>query len=90
MKLRSIYNLIRRNGLVEYADGDKEWYRHGQLHRDGGPAVEEANGYKAWYRNGKRHRDGVPLLNGVPRMERRSGGATANFTAKMEIGRAHV
>lgn len=39
---------------VEYADGSKEWYQNGKLHREDGPAVEYANGGKEWYRNGER------------------------------------
>ena len=36
------------------ANGDKEWYLNGQLHREDGPAVEYANGDKYWYLNGQR------------------------------------
>ena len=32
---------------VEFADGDKSWYIHGECHRVDGPAVERADGYKA-------------------------------------------
>jgi len=38
---------------VERADGDKLWYRNGQLHRDDGPALEGGDGRKEWYRDGK-------------------------------------
>jgi hypothetical protein len=34
------------------ADGSKEWYRDGTLHRDDGPAIERADGSKEWYRDG--------------------------------------
>ena len=34
---------------IEYADGSKWWYIHGQRHRTDGPAVECANGHKEWY-----------------------------------------
>jgi len=33
---------------VEWQNGDKEWWIHGKLHRENGPAVESAIGYK-WY-----------------------------------------
>ena len=38
---------------VEYADGNKRWYRNDQLHRDDGPAVEYASGGKSWHLNGQ-------------------------------------
>ena len=40
----------------------EEWYCHGQLHREDGPACEYANGYKKWYRNGVRHREDGPAV----------------------------
>ena len=53
--------------MIEYtvkvrANGDKEWYLNGKLHREDGPAVEYASGYKAWYLNGKRHREDGPAI----------------------------
>ena len=44
---------------------DMCWYREGQLHRDGAPAVVKKYPnikIKAWYRNGKLHRDGKPAV----------------------------
>jgi hypothetical protein len=38
---------------VEYADGSKEWYVDGKLHRLDGPAIEYTDGHKAWYVNGE-------------------------------------
>ena len=35
------------------ADGNKEWWLNGELHRTDGPAVEDADGTKVWYLNGK-------------------------------------
>jgi hypothetical protein len=36
------------------ADGNKGWYRHGQLHRAGGlPAVERVDGKNEYWENGK-------------------------------------
>ena len=48
--------------MIEYtvkvdANGDKEWYVNGQLHRTDGPAIECANGYKSWWINGQLHRE---------------------------------
>jgi hypothetical protein len=34
---------------IEWLDGDKFWYQHGECHRDDGPAYESANGGKSWY-----------------------------------------
>ena len=36
------------------ANGTKEWWLNGELHREGGPAIEWANGNKVWYLNGVR------------------------------------
>jgi hypothetical protein len=53
---RSKTILCRRS--VEYANGNKEWYWHGQLHRRNDlPAVEYATGDKCWYLDGKLHRE---------------------------------
>jgi hypothetical protein len=51
------------------ANGDKEWYFNGKLHRDGGlHAIERVNGNKLWYVNGTLHRPGgfpsVECVNG--------------------------
>ena len=43
-----------------YANGSKDWYLNGKLHREDGPAVEWANGTKEWRLNGKRHREDGP------------------------------
>lgn len=35
---------------IIYANGSREWWRHGARHRDGDlPAVERANGTREWY-----------------------------------------
>ncbi len=52
-------------GCLKKANGDKEWYQDGKLHRDGGPAVERANGIKEWHKNGKWHRIGGPAIECV-------------------------
>ena len=36
-----------------YTNGDKFWYKNGQLHREDGPALEYASGGKYWCLNGK-------------------------------------
>jgi len=42
--------LHREDGpAVEYANGDKCWYRHDKLHREDGPAIILDNGKQSWY-----------------------------------------
>ncbi len=54
--------LHRLNGpAIERADGTKEWYQNGVLHREDGPAVENLYG-KRWYKNGKLHRENGPAI----------------------------
>lgn len=44
---------------VEFEDGTRFWYQHGELHRDDGPAREWSDGSGDWYKNGiKRNEDG--------------------------------
>lgn len=45
---RNVKDLLQ----VKYSNGDKEWYKDLELHREDGPAVEHANGDKEWYRAG--------------------------------------
>ena len=54
MKLITESDIMPENftGIVEYTNGDKEWFRNGKLHREDGPAKEYANGDKSWYLNG--------------------------------------
>jgi len=47
--------------------GDKWWYKNGELHRDGGPAVVRGN-IEEWYQHGKLHRD-----DGGPAVEIKNG-----------------
>src|SRR3712207_8996311 len=47
--------------------------RHGNLHRDDGPAVLHANGSEKWYVDGVRHREGAPAcvyVNGTEKWYR--------------------
>tara|TARA_B100000497_G_scaffold126984_1_gene167391 strand:- start:20 stop:787 length:768 start_codon:yes stop_codon:yes gene_type:complete len=42
------------DGMVKYdSTGDKYWYKNGDLHRDGAPAIEKADGTEVWYTNGR-------------------------------------
>ena len=45
-----------------YANGGKEWWLNGKLHREDGPAVEYANGGKEWCLSGKHHREDGPAV----------------------------
>jgi hypothetical protein len=47
--------------IVDHKGGDKYWYKNGNLHRDGGPAVEYSNSVE-WYKNGELHRDDGPAI----------------------------
>ena len=47
------------------SDGTKEWYLHGKLHREDGPAIEYANGSKWRYLHGKSHREDGPAVEYV-------------------------
>ena len=42
--------------------GAKYYYKHGDLHRESGPAIERANGTKCWYIKGKCHREDGPAI----------------------------
>lgn len=53
---------VERGKVVEYKNGDKEWYYNHVLHRDHGPASEFANGDKLWYNHGKLHREDGPAI----------------------------
>jgi hypothetical protein len=71
MKLHNVFNLLRiripvvaeayEGPPIKYADR-KEWWRHGDLHREDGPAVEYADGSKEWRRNGHLHRNNGPAI----------------------------
>lgn len=41
--------------LKKLANGTKEWYLNGELHREDGPAVERADGTKEWCLDGVRY-----------------------------------
>jgi hypothetical protein len=45
-----------------YADGNKDWFLNGKLHREDGPAVEYSDGGKDWFLNGKLHREDGPAV----------------------------
>lgn len=49
---------------VEWADGSKEWYKHGKRHRptQDGPAAEWSDKRKDWYIHGKLHRENGPAV----------------------------
>lgn len=64
----SFYNekgeLHREDGpAIEYANGDKYWYKNGQFHREDGPAIEYADGNKFWYKNGIRMVNTIEMMD---------------------------
>lgn len=52
-------------GIVEFANGTKNWFKDGKVHREDGPAVEWANGDRGWYKNGEPHREDGPAFESV-------------------------
>jgi len=40
-------------GMKKCSDGTKAWFKNGQRHRKGGPAVVEADGDEEWWENDK-------------------------------------
>lgn len=53
----------RDNGpAIEFANGEKHWYKEGSLHRENGPAIEKSNGHQEWFKNGKPHRKDGPAV----------------------------
>jgi hypothetical protein len=43
-------------GIAEWGNGEKQWYKEGNLHREDGPAIESPDGKKSWHKEGKHHR----------------------------------
>lgn len=39
-----------------------EWWKNGELHREGAPAVEYKNGQQEWWKGGKLHRENGPAV----------------------------
>jgi hypothetical protein len=46
---------------IIYENGDWTWYKHGIVHRDGGPAVRQS-GNEIWYQNALPHREDGPAI----------------------------
>ena len=55
----------RNNDLpaVEYANGDREWWKNGLIHRDNQPAIERVNGESEWWEHGKLKKSTKPVLS---------------------------
>lgn len=49
--------------MIKRSDGTCEWYLHGKLHREDGPAIECINGTTIWYYKGNLHREDGPAIN---------------------------
>jgi hypothetical protein len=52
----------KKGPAIEYANGDKAWYKNGKLHRIKDPAIEFSDGHKYWYQNGIKHRLDGPAV----------------------------
>lgn len=53
----------RKNGRIEEWRGSFSWYKDGELHREGGPAIEWEDGkHKEWYLHGELHREDGPAV----------------------------
>ena len=52
-------------GVVEYANGEKQWRLNGKLHRVDGPAWEWFDATKEWWLNGKLHRVNGPAVEWI-------------------------
>lgn len=56
IKVKNLNEIPRDyTGIVEYADGEKEWRKNGKSHREDGPAIINTvgNGDNQWFLNGK-------------------------------------
>jgi len=65
----NIYSLYTENAQSSHetqkrvaSNGTTSYWRNGQRHRDGAPAIEWANGAQQWYHNGSLHRDDGPAV----------------------------
>ena len=54
-RIGNVYCLI-------YPTGTQYWYKNGELHKDGEPAVITADGVEEWYKDGKLHRENGPAI----------------------------
>ena len=52
--IRGWFGLLKLH-RVEYANGDKIWYKNGKYHREDGPAVEWPDGDKYWFIEGMQY-----------------------------------
>ena len=53
IKVKNLNEIPRDyTGIIEYADGEKEWRKNGRFHREDGPAYIRKDGYKSWYLDG--------------------------------------
>jgi hypothetical protein len=44
------------------ADGSREWWVDGKLHRRDGPAVEDREGYREWWVDGVQYPSAPPFV----------------------------
>lgn len=55
---------IHRVGFpaIEFFDGQRVWYNHGQIHREDGPAIIHPDGSCEWWKQGRPHRVDGPAI----------------------------
>lgn len=51
--VNGMYHREDNRAAIFYPTGTCYWYKHGQIHRENGPAIQFANGDQRWYKNGK-------------------------------------
>ena len=52
-------NILHREDsqAIQLSNGDKYWFKEGDLHREDGPAIEYGDGSKVWFKEGTCHRE---------------------------------
>lgn len=64
----------RKDGpALEFSDGTKAWYNHGEVHRIDGPAVIWENGEENWYLFGKVYSDQLTYWLAVSEWKKYNG-----------------
>lgn len=62
LKIFKLYLESTEQPTMTQNGSTKVWRLHGNLHRQGGPAVEHASGSEEWYQHGKMHREDGPAV----------------------------
>lgn len=79
----------RENDLpaVEFFNGEKRWYKNGELYRKDGPSIIFSDKTEFWYKNGELHRlDGPAWDNGTGSQEWYKNGKRHRLDGPSHIG----